>query len=188
MGPYYMTALVSLLGPVGRIAAVANNPAPIRTIGAGPRRGQTFRSTVNTEVRAIGEIADATFSLTMTFDAPALSLRLEVVGDEGVLRCADPDTFDGPVEIRAHQSDEWRDITAPVAGTAQMRGFGVADLAAAIAEGRPHRTDAALARHVLEALFAIEQGAETHEWVPIHSTCSRPEPLTLTAWSTGVAS
>lgn len=181
IGPYYVTALVTLLGPVDRVTAVGTNPMPARRIGAGPRAGQTFRSAVDTDVRALLEIGQVPVALTLTYDAPELEWRVEVVGDEGVLRCGDPDTFEGPVLVRRHDETSWRELPLLTEGTAHGRGFGVAELAAAIAEGRPHRTNATLARHVLETLLAVEWAARSHEWIAIASRCERPAPLSATA-------
>lgn len=177
MGPYYLTALVHLLGPVRRVAAVGSNPAPVRRIGSGPREGATFRSEVDTDVRVVGDIAGMPFSFGITFDAAVLDWYLEVVGSDGVLRCGDPDTFDGPVLVRRHGSTSWTEVPLLTEGTAHGRGFGAAELAAAMAEGRPARTDASLARHVLETLFAIERAASSGEWIEIESTVERPAPL-----------
>lgn len=179
IGPYYVTALVTLLGPVDRVTALGTNPVPARHIGTGPRAGQTFRSAVDTDVRALLEVGPVAVALTLTYDAPELEWRVEIVGDEGVLRCGDPDTFDGPVLHRRHGESEWRELPLLTEGIAHGRGFGVAELATAIAEGRPHRTNATLARHVLETLLAVERAARTHEWIAISSRCERPAPMPM---------
>jgi predicted dehydrogenase len=181
IGPYYLTALVTLLGPVDRVTAVGTNPFPARRIGAGPRAGRTFRSAVDTDVRALLEMGSTVVALTLTYDAPELEWRLEVVGEEGVLRCGDPDTFEGPVLLRRHDDIAWRELPLLNEGTAHGRGFGVAELASAIAAGRAHRSNATLARHVMESLLAIELAARTHEWIVIASRCERPEPLPVAA-------
>lgn len=177
MGPYYVTALVHLLGPVQRVAAVGSNPAPSRMIGTGPRAGEVFRSRVDTDVRAIGEVASLPFSFAINYDAAMLEWHLEIVGDAGVMRCGDPDTFDGPVLVRRHGSADWDEAPLLGEGTARERGFGVAEMAVATREGRPHRTLPSLARHVLETLLAIEEAARGGDWVTIESTAEQPPPL-----------
>jgi predicted dehydrogenase len=181
IGPYYVTALVTLLGAVDRVTALGTNPMPARRIGAGPRAGQTFRSVVDTDVRALMEMGSVAVALTLTYDSPELGWRVEIVGDEGVIRCGDPDTFEGPVLLRRYDEATWRELPLLAEGTAHGRGFGVAELATAIAEGRPHRTNATLARHVMETLLAVEQAARSHEWVAISSRCERPAPLPIAA-------
>ncbi len=199
MGPYYLTAVVTLLGPVRRVSGFSRTTFPVRTIPAGPRRGQTMPVEVATHVAGTLEL-DGGLPVTFvaSFDVWDSSLpRIEIYGTKGTLCIPDPDPihgpniFGGPLLVRTRERSRWRGSprpagleeweTLPVGGayTENSRGLGLAEMADAIREGRPHRADGALALHVVETALALLEAAEAGESRRVSSTCTRPAPLPL---------
>jgi predicted dehydrogenase len=177
MGPYYITAMLNLLGPVGRVTAFASRGRHARTIAKGPRAGATVPVNVATHIAGVMEFAcGALVEIATSFDVRAhRHTPLELYGTEGSLLVTDPNRFDGTVELF---ETEWRRQPIRHAhGDGNYRGLGLADMAAAIAEGRPHRASAELAVHALEVMEALLHSVETGAAVPIRSTCERPAPL-----------
>lgn len=177
MGPYYLSALVHLLGPVVKVTGASSRPRAERVIGSGPRAGQSLPVEIDTHITGVLEHADGALStLVMSFDIKAAHLpRIEVHGSEASLSVPDPNTFDGPVEI--HRGDGW-DVLPVSAGHADTgRGAGLADLAEALDAGRPHRASAELAAHVLDVMLTLMDAAEHGRALPVTSTCERPAPV-----------
>jgi predicted dehydrogenase len=114
--------------------------------------------------------------ITMSFDAGGTSgPDLEVYGSEAFLALPDPNWFDGVVRSHPRETDGWTDV--PVRGsTGAGRGIGLADMADAIREGRPHRASGELAYHVLDVLMTIEESAIAGRSLEVASTVQRPEP------------
>jgi predicted dehydrogenase len=181
MGPYYLTSLVHLLGPVVRVTGASARPADTRTIGSGPRAGQSFDVQVDSTVAGILEHESGALStLVMSFDVWAARLpRIEVHGTAGSLSVPDPNLFEGPVELysAAARDEGWVDIGATAGFPGAGRGYGLADLATALADDRPHRTGADLGLHVLEVMLSVEEAARTRTWITLTTTAARPEPV-----------
>ncbi|MGW3954852.1 Gfo/Idh/MocA family protein [Streptomyces sp. NPDC004752] len=176
IGPYYLTALVALLGPVGKVAAGARQARDRRVIGSGPRAGTEFAVDVPTHVHALldfdrGPSAAATFS----FDSAAPRHLIEITGTEGTLALPDPNTFGGPLRVREFGAQDWRDL--PVDGSVGDRGVGVLDLARAIRTGAPHRASGDLAHHVLDLMTSITGAADRMEFVSLESRVDPPAVL-----------
>jgi predicted dehydrogenase len=172
IGPYYLTALVSLLGPVTKVAATARKARETRVIGSGPKAGTEFAVEVPTHVTALIEFASGAGSAsTFSFDSPVRRQLVEVTGTEATLAVPDPNTFGGPLRIRAAGDEEWREL--PVEGTDAGRGLGVLEMARAIRAGAPHRASGALAQHVLEIMAAIEDSAREGAFRGIGSTTAK---------------
>ncbi|RYH11567.1 Gfo/Idh/MocA family protein [Tropicimonas sp. IMCC6043] len=177
MGPYYITAMVHLLGPVARVSALASRGRDTRTIATGPRAGETVPVDVATHVAGVMEFASgALVQIATSFEVKKhRHSPLELYGTEGSLLIPDPNRFDGTVEL--FDADWEPQPTTHAHGDGNYRGLGLADMAAAIVEGRPHRANGALALHVLEVMEALLASAEQGAAVSILSTCDRPEPL-----------
>lgn len=180
MGPYYVTALVSLLGPVERVTGSVTRTHDRRTIGSGPRKGEQIDVAVPTHESGVVDFeSGAVANVTTTFDAPGGSTlpdpAFEIYGTEGTLSLPDPNHFEGPVEIQ-RPGDDPEEIPLTHEYTAG-RGAGVADLAAAIRGDWDHRTSADLADHVLDVLAAVRESDERGEHVAVESTVDRPTPL-----------
>ncbi|SDR24847.1 Gfo/Idh/MocA family protein [Thermostaphylospora chromogena] len=178
MGPYYITALVTLLGPVTSVVGAAARARATRVIGSGPRAGQTIPVSVDTHVTgALTHESGAMSTLVMSFDAVATRApNIEVHGDRGSLVVPDPNRFDGEVLLCELSGDGWR--TLPVGGGyAQAgRGVGLADLAATPPDVEP-RAGGRLAFHVLDVMEALLASARSGQAVAVSSTCERPRPV-----------
>lgn len=184
MGPYYLTALAALLGPAQAVSGSARITHAERTIGAGPREGERIPVTTPTHVTALVEYAEAVATLTASFDtAEGYSPRLEIYGSEGSLRLPDPNGFGGPVLLR-RRDGEWQEVPIAHGFTENSRGIGVADMALAIAAGRPHRASGELAYHVLDTMHAIYESADAGRRIAITSGHERPAALPL-GWPEG---
>jgi predicted dehydrogenase len=183
MGPYYLTSLVHLLGPVARVVGASTRPSATRIIGSGPKAGASFDVTVDSTITGILEHASGAVStLIMSFDIWAARLpRIEVHGTGGSLSVPDPNHFAGPVELYSASAvdDGWVDLNTGDGGATagyveSGRGFGLADMALAIADGRPHRAGDELGLHVLDIMESVQRAADTHASVELTTTCERP--------------
>jgi predicted dehydrogenase len=175
VGPYYITALVQLFGPVSRVTAVASKAKPVRTIGSGPRAGETFEVTVPTHVSALfefesGQTAQSVFS----FDSKLRRTQFEVSGVDATLVVPDPNTFDGDLIV---WGDGEEPETIPSTGTTTTRGTGVAELAQSIRAGRPERASGEQAFHVLDIMVSTIESAESGQPIEVTSTVTLAPPL-----------
>ena len=181
MGPYYLTTLVTLLGPVRRVAGMAATPRTERTVGSGPRQGTGFPVEVPTHVTGTLEHASGAVStLLMSFDVWAAELpRIEVYGTDGSLSVPDPNGFGGEVRLFHRDRPEWTAVPDAAGYVGGGRGCGIADLAGAIAAGTPHRAAGELALHVLDVQESLLRAAESGRTEPVETDCTRPEPMPL---------
>jgi predicted dehydrogenase len=176
IGPYHLTALVLLLGPIERAAALASTARATRVIGAGPRAGETFAVTTPSHVGAlVGFAGGRSAQLVLSFDSPQPRVLLEVTGTEATLLVPDPNTFDGEILVR--RADDAAATVYAATRARSTRGTGVLDLARAIREGRPHRASGALALHVLDAMAAILESAAMGAFVAVAAGPDRAEAL-----------
>jgi predicted dehydrogenase len=141
MGPYYLTALVSLLGPVRRVTGSTRATFPERTIRGGPRAGERIAVEVPTHLAAVLDFASGPIATLVTsFDVWASQApKLEIYGAEGSLGLPDPNTFGGPVRLRGAGNVIWREIPISRPYTKNSRGLGLADMAVGLRSGAPHR-------------------------------------------------
>jgi len=167
IAPYYLTALVSLLGPVASVAGFAETPTPTRTLGAGPRAGETIVVDVPTHTATVLRLASgALATLTVSFEATGQYLSgLVVHGSTGSLVLPDANAFGGDVVLRAGRDE--RAVPYEAEAAQETRGLGIEDLARALAERRPHRASAELALHVLEVAEAAVQAAAGREVIDV---------------------
>jgi predicted dehydrogenase len=181
MGPYYLTALVTLLGPVRRVVGMAATPRATRTIGSGPRAGAEIDVAVATHVTGVLEHASGALStLMMSFDVWAGRLPyIEVYGTGGSLSVPDPNGFGGTVQIFTAGAKDW--APAPEAGgyRGAARGYGVSDLASALTSGTAHRANGEIAYHVLDVIEALLTAADSRHSADLTSTCDRPPAVSL---------
>jgi predicted dehydrogenase len=180
MGPYYLTAFVTLLGPIRRITGTAVVSYPERTITSEKKRGQKIKVETPTHIAGVFDFAGgAVGTLITSFDAPGgTSLPcIEVLGSKGTLLVPDPNHFGGVVQLRRAGSREWEEIPLTHGHTDNNRGIGVADLARAISEGRKHRANGDMAYHVLEAMHGIHEASRDGRHYEMTSACERPEPM-----------
>jgi predicted dehydrogenase len=181
MGPYYLTALVNLLGPARSVTGSATVTFPQRTITSQPLNGTIMDVEVPTHVTGIMRFAGgAVGTIVTTFDVWAAQVPvIEVYGTEGTLSVPDPNSFGGYPRVRRAGADGWSELphTHPYADG--NRGLGVADMAYALRSGRPHRASGALAFHVLDMMQAFHEASDAGRWVDLESTCERPAGLPL---------
>ena len=177
MGPYYLTALAALLGPVRRVTGSARASFPQRTIGSGPNKGQQIPVYIPTHIAGIMDFAQGAVGTILTsFDVWAANLpRIEIYGSEGSLSVPDPNMLGGTP--RLWKDGSWSDLPITHAYTEPHRGIGVADMAYGIQQNRPHRANGQLAYHVLDLMHAFHDASERGEHVEMESTVERPAPL-----------
>lgn len=162
MGPYYLTALVQLLGPITRISGSAGSQIPERTVQSGPNAGKTIPVQTPTHYSATLDFAGGAIGTLITsFDIPGGSTlpRIEVYGTAGTLLVPDPNRFDGDVQLRRAGEEAWETIPPVFAGGDNERGRGIEEMAQAMLEGREHRASGMLAYHVLEAMHAVARSS-----------------------------
>jgi predicted dehydrogenase len=188
MGPYYLTALVSLLGPVAGVTGNCTRSFDGRLVTSAPHYGKTISVTTPTHISALLDFeGGASLSMIMSFDVWNHSLpHIEIYGSEGTLQIGDPNYFISPLRLRRHRDETWHDI--PLAGPSDTRkldwlandnwrGIGVTDMALAIGENRAHRASGDLALHVLEVMTRIIEAAENGAHRAINHSCARPASL-----------
>jgi predicted dehydrogenase len=179
MGPYYITDLVNLLGPVATVVGVSSKLRNTRTITAKERAGEVIPVHVPTHVAGSLIFANgAIVQVSMSFDvAGHKHLPLEIYGTEGTLIVPDPNHFGGQVQMLKKGGD-WQDIaTDQPYWDGNFRSIGLADMASSLIAGRKHRCSGDLALHVLEVMEAFEVSARSQKAVEITTTLERPEPL-----------
>ncbi len=180
MGPYYITALINLLGPVTRVTGSSKTTFPQRTITSQPKYGEVIDVDVTTHLAGVLEFAaGAVATVVMSFDVWAHNLpRIEIYGSEGSMVVPDPNTFRGPVLLRRAAAEEWSEV--PLSHSTDVeRGIGVADMASAIRNGCAHRASGELAMHALEVMLAVDEASASGRHVSIETSVARPELLPL---------
>ncbi len=183
MGPYYITALVHLLGPVKEICGVTTRAFEERTATCKEQFGKLLPVAVPTH--SSGTLvfhSGAVVTVTISFDVHSHGHGpIELYGAEGSLKAPDPNTFGGPVEVWTPSSGEWSNQALSHPYSQNSRGIGAADMAYAILSGgaRPHRSSGALAYHTLEVMHAFEKSSNLKKHVSIESKPPQPEPLPL---------
>ena len=173
IGPYYLTALVHLLGPVTSVSASAQVSFSERVISSDPRAGQTFG--VNTPTHIAGTLnfaAGAIATVITSFDVWHTAMpKFEIYGSEGTLSVEMPNMFGVKVQVRGAKDEDWK--TLPLVSEHQdfeaSWGLALADLAWAINEERPHKASAEQALHVLELMGAFLKSAEQGKRLEIGS-------------------
>ena len=187
LGPYYVANLINLLGPVRRVAALANMPEATRTIGSGARKGETVPVKTPTNIHALLEFVNgATVTLTTTWDVWShRRSHFELYGTEGTLYVPDPNFFGGTVEVGGKDKvitaiEPWDHPFGVVnqdQGRANYRTAGLADMAMATMEGRDVRCSLERTLHGVEIMAGCIKSGETGQFVNMTTTCTRPAAL-----------
>jgi len=179
MGPYYLTALINLVGPIRCVCGATRITFPKRVITSQPKHGAEIDVKVPTHVAGVTEHMNGAIGTIITsFDVWGAQLpRIEVYGTEGSLSVPDPNTFGGPVQLLRMEEKEWMDVPLSHGYTENSRGIGVADMAYALRSGRPHRASGELTYHVLEAMHAFHTASERSKTVTLRSRCGKPALL-----------
>ncbi len=183
IGPYYLTALVHLLGPVKRVSAITSRAHTKRIATCKEQFGKILPVEIPTHCSGSLEFhSGATVTVTISFDVHCHGHSpIELYGTEGSLKAPDPNTFGGPVSVWTPASGDWREMALSHRYTSNMRSIGAADMAGAILSGgkHKHRTSGKLAYHVLEVMHAFEKSSDTGQHVAIVSHPPQPSPLPL---------
>ena len=179
IGPYYLTTLVSMLGPVRRLTGSTRISFPERLITSQPLAGTKIKVNTPTHVTGVLDFVSGPVATVITsFDVWAANLpRVEIYGSEGSLSLPDPNTFGGPVRLRSAQAEEWQELPLLAGRAEESRGLGVRDMAAAIREDRPHRASGEMAFHVLDLMQSFEEASTSGQHIDIRSRCERPAAL-----------
>lgn len=176
IGPYYLTTLVQFFGPIRRVAATGSQSRATRVIGSGPKAGTEFPVEVPTHVSALIEFeSGASAQSVFSFDSqlPRAGF-VEIAGSDGTAVLPDPNVFDG--ETTLHTRGGEPEVISPE-GSFHTRGTGVVELAQAICSDRRERVPGDLALHVLDAMVAIAEAAESGQFIDVTSTVEASEPL-----------
>ncbi len=178
MGPYYLTALIAILGPIKRLSGLTRITYPERTILSEPFAGTKVKVETPTHITGIIDFASgAVGTITTSFDAFGGSSLppIEIYGSEGTLILPDPNTFGGTVKIRKKDTFHFTEIPAPQDFSGNMRGLGVADMAYAILNQEKHRANGELAYHVLESILGFHTSSTSGTFYEMTSTYEKTE-------------
>jgi predicted dehydrogenase len=181
MGPYYLTALLNLLGPVRRVTGAASIAIPERTITSQPKYGKQIQvetpdhicGTLEFENGAVGTLITSFAVMHAVYDR---TFPITLYGTEGTLKVPDPNGFDGPVQVRRAGDDEWHEIP-PMFVKGYGRAVGVADMAHALRSGRPHRASAEQAFTVLDLMQGFLDSSAEGRAVTPELPYERPAPM-----------
>jgi predicted dehydrogenase len=179
MGPYYITDLVNLLGPVARVTGMASRIRSQRLVTSQPLAGTHVPVEVATHVAGtLAFVSGAIVTTVMSFDVARHRHRpIEIYGTTGAMSVPDPNWFGGTIEL-ATADEDWKAVpTEHIYADGNYRIIGVADMATAIRSGRPHRANGDLAFHVLEVMEAFQRSADSGAEVVIGSRPDRPAAM-----------
>lgn len=179
MGPYYLTALVNLVGGIERVAGMARITFPTRTITSQPKNGTVIDVETPTHIAGSVQFSNGAIGIVVqSFDVWHGNVApLILHGTEGSLLAGDPNAFGDRIQMRKKGDSEWQDVPLARSFAANSRGVGVLDMAHAIAENRPHRASGHLALHVLEAMHAFNESSESGNFVTMQHRTERPAPM-----------
>lgn len=189
LGPYYMTALVNLLGPAKSVTAVTTKGSEFRTLG--PEVAEQYQDkykpfdrypvTVTTHLTGVVEFhCGAVITVIASFDVYKHGHRpIEIYGSEGSMQVPDPNTFGGPVAVCRKGDKEWHEVPLSHTYSDNSRSIGAADMAIALRNNRPHRVNGTLANHVLDIMLSFDRSSKAGRKVELTTTCERPKPLPL---------
>jgi len=186
VGPYYVTNLVQLIGPVSRVVALTATPSKTRTILSEPRHGEEIPVETPTTIHGLLEFENgAVVTLCTSWDVWGHGhTPMELYGGNASLDLPDPNFFGGDLKLTranadAEAVDQWEHPFSVVndGDQANYRAAGLADMAQAIQEGRPHRCSMELALHAVEVMTGLLKSGETGSFINMTTTCDRPAPL-----------
>ncbi len=198
MGPYYLTALVNLLGPAKQVWGSFMWNKKKRVIGVGPRKGKLIKVLCPTTY--LGTIFFKNKSIirfTLSFDVVAHHRNhIELYGDKGSILVPDPNMFGGSVYTCNKLGGTWKEhktgkmplgkinirqksLRANEASiNANYRGVGLAEMAYCIQNKKKHRCNGELSFHILDIIQSIMQAAKKQKRITLNSTCKIPKKFT----------
>lgn len=181
VGIYYITALISILGPVKKVNGFLKYPAELRTYDqpTSPRFGEQYKVESETILAGTLEFENGAIG-SVQFNSESIFPEQPVVmlcGTEGVLYMADPNNFGGTVYYRAKGSNERIALPDAFGYNENSRGLGVAEMAWSMTAGRKGRANKEMAYHALEILHGIAKSDKTGQTCELRSTFERMPPL-----------
>ncbi|MEU0411907.1 Gfo/Idh/MocA family oxidoreductase [Streptomyces griseorubiginosus] len=182
MGPYYLSSLVHLLGPVRAVIGASSRLRSERVIGSGPRAGERIPVEVDSHVSGVLEHeGGALTTITTSFDGVASTAApIEVHGERGTLTVPDPNHFDGEVRLLELGAADWRGLPPSAGYVGGTRGVGLLDFVAAEDDGRAARASGELALHVLETMTALLRSSAEGRRIELSTSVERPLAVPLT--------
>jgi predicted dehydrogenase len=171
MGPYYLTAMVKLIGSITQVTAMTKKSFAQRTITSPKKHGKVIPVEVPTHVLGLLEFDNGAIGhLTTSFDVWAAEVpRIELFGTKGTLCVPDPNTFGGPVRLMTQYDSEFKSIPLRFPYAENSRGLGLSEMADAIDQGRVPEAGGDLTYHVLEVMESLHQAWETKSFLEIPS-------------------
>jgi predicted dehydrogenase len=181
MGPYYITALVSLVGPVKNVASHVRATFPERVIRSEPKRGEKIQVETPTHLTGTMEFESGAIATVLTsFDIWAHTWKpIEIHGTTGSMIVPDPNTFGGEILVKRDGAEEWASVPHSHGYPDQNRSIGLADMAYALRTGRKHRASGELTYHVLDVMHAFLDSASEKRHIEVTSTVERPAPMPM---------
>jgi predicted dehydrogenase len=185
MGPYYITALINLLGPVRRVSGSTRISFPTRTITSQPKHGKVVQVETPTHISGTMDFANGAIGhITTSFDVIGSPLpNIVIYGSEGTLIVPDPNGFGGQPMLKRLSGGDFEPVPLTHGFAENARGIGVLDMAHAIATGVAPRASGELAYHALEIMHAFDQSSKTERHIHLASTTRRPEALAPDAYA-----
>ena len=180
MGPYYLTALVNLLGPIRSVTGMTRITFPERTITSKKKYGSKIKVEVPTHVTGIMEFKNGAIGTIITsFDVWAHHQMpcIEIYGSEGTLRVPDPNGFAGVPIVKRSADKDWSEVPLTYGFADNYRGVGVSDMAYAINKKGSFRPNGELAFHVLDVMQSIHESAKSGRKIKLESSCEKPKPM-----------
>ena len=195
MGPYYITALVNLLGPAKKVTGTIIQGQKYRTIGIGPKRGKKFKvECPTTYLSTITFKNDSVIRLTLSFDVIAHQRNhIELYGEKGSMIVPDPNMFGGPVLTCNKLGDNWKEFKTSkmplgkinirtqssraneTPTNANYRGVGLSEMAYSIENKRKHLCSGEISLHVLDIITSIMKAARSGKIQYINTFCAKPK-------------
>jgi len=182
MGPYYLTALINMIGAAESVSGMTTAGRAQRMITSEPKNGTMIDVEVPTHVNGLIRFKNGAIGNIITsFDVYGSVLpRIEVYGTRGSLIVPDPNTFGGEVLLKQYFDKEFHTYPLITKYSENSRGYGVWDMAACLIEGRKDTcANGAMALHVLEIMESIQKSSEEHRELPLRSSCARPRSVAL---------
>ena len=179
MGPYYITALINLIGGVAGVTGVTKTSFPQRVITSQPKNGTIVDVDVPTYITGMLNFDNgAVGTIFTTFDVHyTQQARFEIYGSKGTLIVPDPNTFGGPVKLFCPEDGEYKEMPLLFDYKENSRGLGLADMAKALQTGRDYRANYMQTNHVLEILCSFEKSSKEGRYMPLETTYQRSMPM-----------
>ena len=176
MAPYYLGALIAILGPVARVSGSAQKPFETLTENEG---GKTFPVGRPTTIAGVLDFAGGCVAVfTASGDVSRYHPRVEIHGVKGSLFMGDANGYTAVSRIRKNGQPEC-ELPMGNGFAAHGRGLGIAEMAVAMRAGRAPRASGELAYHVLDIMHGLQDASQQNRHVRLESTCARPAPFDM---------